>query len=354
MSRRSKLSRSYLQHQSCESILKACSTYRLYRAHTRPSFEDQENRAEAQSAHIPAIMAPTTVQQVLLSPAELSYLHTSLSLSPPIRPDSRLPTQFRPLSAETDILPGTNGSARITFADGTEAIVGIKAEVEKSTQKYSGYSSRTEDTGHVRDDNEGRYGDNKWLEMSIEVPGFRDDDAMPVLLTSVLTEALLADSSFTRRLWINRRFHWKLYIDVSSHHLRWMSEARSLTSISGSPPLSTALIPTPSPLTYHLPRTTLHTSSTAQVREGRRSSLRRRLGCVRPTLPTLRTLNCAIHRITTGRDSLHFETTYNITRHVLRREHPLRPIERGTGSRRCRVGYFDRIPSVSIEGRRQR
>lgn len=162
-------------------------------------------------------MAPTTVQQVLLSPAELSYLHTSLSLTPPIRPDSRLPQQFRPLSAETDILPGTNGSARITFADGTEAIVGIKAEVEKSSQKYCGYTSRTEDTGHVRDDEEGRYGDNKWLEMSIEVPGFRDDDAMPVLLTSVLTEALLADSSFTRRLWINRRFHWKLYIDVSSH-----------------------------------------------------------------------------------------------------------------------------------------
>ena len=159
-------------------------------------------------------MAPTTVQQVLLSPAELSYLHTSLSLTPPIRPDSRLPHQFRPLSAETDILPGTNGSARITFADGTEAIVGIKAEVEKSSQKYSGYTSRTEDTGHIRDDEEGRYGDNKWLEMSIEVPGFRDDDAMPVLLTSVLTEALLADSSFTRRLWINRRFHWKLYIDV--------------------------------------------------------------------------------------------------------------------------------------------
>lgn len=159
-------------------------------------------------------MAPTTVQQVLLSPAELSYLHTSLSLTPPIRPDSRLPHQFRPLSAETDILPGTNGSARITFADGTEAIVGIKAEVEKSPHKYSGYTSRTEDTGHIRDDEEGRYGDNKWLEMSIEVPGFRDDDAMPVLLTSVLTEALLADSSFTRRLWINRRFHWKLYIDV--------------------------------------------------------------------------------------------------------------------------------------------
>ena len=81
-------------------------------------------------------MAPSTIQQVLLSPAELSYLHTSLSLVPPIRPDGRTSSQFRPLIAETDILPGTNGSSRICFADGTEAIVGIKAEVEKSRPSY--------------------------------------------------------------------------------------------------------------------------------------------------------------------------------------------------------------------------
>lgn len=166
-------------------------------------------------------MAPTTVQQVLLSPAELSYLHTSLSLTPPIRPDARTAIQFRPLSAETDILPGTNGSARICFADGTEAIVGIKAEVEKSTQKYSGWRSapepaegEDEEVEAANGGDEGRYGDSRWLEMSIEIPGFRDDDSMPVFLGSVLTEALLADGEFTRRLWINRRFHWKLYIDV--------------------------------------------------------------------------------------------------------------------------------------------
>jgi hypothetical protein len=85
---------------------------------------------------IGATMAPSTIQQVLLSPAELSYLHTSLSLTTPIRPDGRTSSQFRPLIAETDILPGTNGSSRICFADGTEAIVGIKAEVEKSRPSY--------------------------------------------------------------------------------------------------------------------------------------------------------------------------------------------------------------------------
>ncbi|KAL8800485.1 MAG: hypothetical protein Q9182_005157 [Xanthomendoza sp. 2 TL-2023] len=68
----------------------------------------------------------------LLSPSELSYLHTSLSLDPPIRPDARSPTTFRPLIAETDLLASTNGSARLCFADGTEAIVGVKAEVERT------------------------------------------------------------------------------------------------------------------------------------------------------------------------------------------------------------------------------
>ena len=81
-------------------------------------------------------MAPSSTQQLLLSPAELSYLHTSLSHTPPIRPDGRAPSQFRPLVAETSILPSTNGSARICFADGTEAVVGIKAEVEKSRPIY--------------------------------------------------------------------------------------------------------------------------------------------------------------------------------------------------------------------------
>src|ERR1700679_1894837 len=95
-------------------------------------------------------MAPSATQQVLLSPAELSYLHTSLSLTPPIRPDGRTPSQFRPLIAETDILPGTNGSARICFADGTEAIVGIKAEVEKSRSSYQA----SEDQNIAEDDDD--------------------------------------------------------------------------------------------------------------------------------------------------------------------------------------------------------
>ncbi|KAF2085172.1 hypothetical protein K490DRAFT_47481 [Saccharata proteae CBS 121410] len=170
-------------------------------------------------------MAPAQVQQLLLSPAELSYIHSSLSLSPPIRPDGRAPTQFRPLIAETDILPGANGSARICFADGTEAIVGAKCEVEKSAWRPSagehGLGLGTGGTGDVEMGNEdgeeggrGGVGENAWVEMSVEIPGYRDDDALPVFLAAMLTEALLADGTLKDRLWINRRFHWKLYIDI--------------------------------------------------------------------------------------------------------------------------------------------
>lgn len=152
-------------------------------------------------------MAPSATQQILLSPAELSYLHTSLTLTPPIRPDARTATQFRPLVAETNILPGTNGSARICFADGTEAIVGVKAEVERSRPSFNA----DEDTARRKE----KKGLSEWVELAVEIPGFRDDDAMPVFLAAMLSEALLADGRVAGRLWINNRFHWKLYLDVS-------------------------------------------------------------------------------------------------------------------------------------------
>ncbi|KAK6084931.1 3' exoribonuclease family protein [Seiridium cupressi] len=176
-----------------------------------------------------------TTQHLLLSPAELAYLHNTLSLTPPIRPDGRTATQFRPLSAETGILPGTNGSARICFADGTEAIVGVKAEVEKT--KLSPYEDANgnprnskgsknrkgkdaRDESGERSEEEGEAdgvqakGSKDWVDVSVEVPGFRDDDSTTVFMSTMLSEALLADGEFTKRLWINRRFHWKMYLDV--------------------------------------------------------------------------------------------------------------------------------------------
>ncbi|KAI0541658.1 ribosomal protein S5 domain 2-type protein [Xylaria digitata] len=179
----------------------------------------------------------TTSQHLLLSPAELAYLHSTLSLSPPLRPDGRTATQFRPLTAETGILPGTNGSARICFADGTEAIVGVKAEVEKTVsvgipdedessrqlRQWRRKQARETKPTAITEEEEAkdeaaslgeRRGENEWLELSIEIPGYRDDDSGTVFLASMLSEALLADGELTKKLWINRRFHWKLYLDI--------------------------------------------------------------------------------------------------------------------------------------------
>ncbi|KAK4508074.1 hypothetical protein PRZ48_001811 [Zasmidium cellare] len=152
-------------------------------------------------------MAPYT--NIPLSPAELSYLHTSLAQDPPIRPDGRSPTQFRPLVAETDILPSANGSARICFADGTEAVVGVKAEVERTGRK--GGLVRGKEDGEVEGEERGEDG---WLDVSIEIPGTRDDDALPVFLAAMLTEALLADGELKGRLVIGRVWHWRLFVDI--------------------------------------------------------------------------------------------------------------------------------------------
>lgn len=144
----------------------------------------------------------------LFSPAELAYLHQSLSLHPPIRPDGRTPTQFRPLTAETGVLPGTNGSARVHFADGTEAIVGIKAEIEKTGGSEE---QQQDEEDRTRSD---------WLELAVEIPGQRDDEASTIFLSEMLREALLADNEFAKKLRINRRFHWRLYLDVCAHNTK--------------------------------------------------------------------------------------------------------------------------------------
>lgn len=161
----------------------------------------------------------------LLSPSELSYLHTSLASIPPIRPDARSPTSFRPLVAETDLLPSANGSARLCFADGTEAIVGVKAEIEKhqavgNDRWYDnmgeGASGEDEEMGDggERDIGESSVGEDKWIEVVVEMPGQRDDDTMVVFLAQMIHEGLVADGALRNRLVINARWHWRLYIDV--------------------------------------------------------------------------------------------------------------------------------------------
>jgi exosome complex component RRP42 len=154
---------------------------------------------------------------VNLSPAELSFLRATLAQTPPIRLDvTKGPRDFRSMRAEYDVLPGANGSARIALEDGTEALVGVKAEVERSRLRPAlgppaDVDMRDDDDD---DDSAAGKGQNAWLEMSVEVPGFREDDALPVFLASMLKESLLASGELKDRLYINRRFHWKLYVDV--------------------------------------------------------------------------------------------------------------------------------------------
>lgn len=193
-------------------------------------------------------MAPYT--NIPLSPAELSYLQTSLSANPPIRPDGRSPTQFRPLVAEADILPSANGSARVCFSDGTEAVVGVKAEVEKTGRARRAEGEDVDMGEDINATGEGK-GRNEWVEVAIDVPGLRDDDALPVFLGAMLSEALCADGGLGDRLWINERFHWRLYVDVSFSFLepgytpRGDTRTRLLTRFRRSF-YSRRLFPTPS------------------------------------------------------------------------------------------------------------
>ncbi|KAI4099514.1 MAG: hypothetical protein L6R37_005941 [Teloschistes peruensis] len=168
----------------------------------------------------------------LLSPSELAYLHTSLSLDPPIRPDARAPKSFRPLVAEVDLLPTTMGSARLCFADGTEAIVGVKAEVERTLgsknsadqSQYHGtardedvkmqHSVEVDGAQERRQQAKGK-GQDSWIEVSVDMPGFgRDDDGIVVFLGQMLQEGLVADGGLRDRLWIGWGWHWRIHVDI--------------------------------------------------------------------------------------------------------------------------------------------
>lgn len=105
--------------------------------------------------------------------------------------------------------------------------MGVKAEVEKSSTKRHIVGGAGELLGAPAEqdvDMENGSGDkaaqgrgrDEWLEVAIEIPGMRDDDPLPVFLSAMLNEALLADGSLKDRLYINTRFHWRLYVDVSS------------------------------------------------------------------------------------------------------------------------------------------
>lgn len=174
---------------------------------------------------------PSLASALPFSPAELAYLHTSLSSIPPLRPDARhLSTDFRPLRAETSILPSVNGSAHVGFSDGREAIVGVKLEVEK-TAAASRAPEKDDDAMDV--DVEGgaqkksTKGIAEWVTLTLSLPGLRDDDTSLIFLEEMLREPLVVASAaqtpnqqekqsptLLDKLVINSRWHWHIYIDV--------------------------------------------------------------------------------------------------------------------------------------------
>lgn len=96
----------------------------------------------------------------------------------------------------------------------------MKSEVEKSpdhTKANSAQNEEMQDPSIGKDDEgkESRGGD-KWIEVTVDMPGFqRDDDAMVVFLAAMLHEALVADGGLRDRLFINARWHWRIFVDVS-------------------------------------------------------------------------------------------------------------------------------------------
>jgi exosome complex component RRP42 len=149
--------------------------------------------------------------------------------------------------------------------------VGVKAEVEKSWASYRPHE-HLEVSGNDDEEEEekGKKGLNEWVELTAEIPGFRDDDAMPIFLAAMLSEALLADAQFTRRLWINSRFHWKLYLDVR-YPSKWPSilyeyEDTFANLETDLTPLAAVVVPAAAPLPHHPPRTPLYAASEIEVR----------------------------------------------------------------------------------------
>jgi exosome complex component RRP42 len=149
-------------------------------------------------------MPSATSAALPFSPAELSCLHTSLASIPPIRSDSRSSTDFRALDAETGVLPLTNGSAHVSFSDGSESIVGIKLEVERNPPLVV---QGSEDGTATNESS------SKWISLSLTLPSSRDDDASLIYLEEMLREPLL-HSALPDKLIINSRFHWHIYVDV--------------------------------------------------------------------------------------------------------------------------------------------
>lgn len=111
------------------------------------------------------------------------------------------------------------------LADGSEAVVGVKADVEegwKRGEEMGREEEEKEEEKHEDDDDDGRKKRQRLrrkgtVSVNVDLPGFRDDDALPTYLAAMIKEGLVGGrGDVEERLRIRGRFAWKLYVDVCS------------------------------------------------------------------------------------------------------------------------------------------
>lgn len=162
-----------------------------------------------------------------LSPAEYSYLRTSLESVPSIRPDARLDSQYRPLQAATNFMPTCYGSARIRTSDGGECIVGIKAKVTRTSspsssiispdgQDYNQEESTSQQPNHAPKP----VPLPQLIKVNVDMAGVRDDDPALTSISSTIQRLLQESPVLTaEKLRLTSRFSFTLFVDalVLSH-----------------------------------------------------------------------------------------------------------------------------------------
>ncbi|CCK71859.1 exosome non-catalytic core subunit RRP42 KNAG_0I00680 [Huiozyma naganishii CBS 8797] len=123
-----------------------------------------------------------------LSIAEESFLYDSLSGPQRLRPDGRLPHQFRPVEVFTDFLPSSDGSSRVIASDGSECIVSVKCKVVDHT---------------VEPD---------LIQVDVDIAGERDDSLLVESIASLLNK--LIGTVDHARLQLTKKYSFKIFIDV--------------------------------------------------------------------------------------------------------------------------------------------
>ena len=165
--------------------------------------------------------------------------------------------------------------------------MGVKGEVEKTTGGRNvgkggvdvDVDVDMEEVGGGEGMGKERGGEGRWIEVSVDMPGQRDDDAMVVFLGEMIHEGLVADQFLQNRLIINDRWHWRLYIDVcyipppSYSCLSPYSYEIHTNCVyvrkKDPPPLPAPNLPSPPPLLNNTPRPPIHTPprSSKRIRE---------------------------------------------------------------------------------------